>query len=77
MICKVCRREFAPKKANQHYCDGICRRRMEAQRKRYDMHLAYIERAELIASNPENSELSRKHWAEFARQARAKLPERP
>jgi hypothetical protein len=77
MICKVCGAEFIPKKANQSYCNGICRRRMEILRKRWDLHLAYIELAEKAASCPTNPESVRKKGAEWAKRARATLKERP
>jgi hypothetical protein len=77
MICKVCGAEFIPKKANQSYCNGICRRKMELRRKRWDMHLCYIELAEKAANCTANPESVRKMRAEWAKRARAKIGERP
>lgn len=77
MICKVCHREFIPKKPNQEYCNGICRRRMELYRKRWDMHLAYIELAELAATNQNNPQWVRDMRAEWAKNARKNLKPRP
>ena len=77
MVCKICGTEFIPKKANQSYCNGICRRRMEILRKRWDMHFAYIELAEKAATCPANPESVRKMRGEWAKRARAKIGERP
>lgn len=76
-ICKICHKEFIPKKVNQNYCDGVCRRRMELLRRRWDLHLSYIKRAELAAANPENPQWVRDMRAEWARNARKNLRPRP
>ncbi len=77
MICKVCHREFTPKRTTQEYCNGICRRRMELYRKRWDMHLAYIENAERNAADPNVPKYWREHYAEYAKKQRAELTKRP
>jgi hypothetical protein len=77
LICKVCAKEFTPTKKNQLYCDGICRRRIELKRKRHDMMLAYIRRAELAAKNPQNSAFGQEYWGNWSNEAKEKLKERP
>lgn len=77
MVCKICGAEFIPKKANQSYCNGICRRKMELLRKRWDMHLAYIELAEKAANCTANTEFVRRSRGEWAKKQRENLKERP
>lgn len=77
MFCRVCKREFSPKKANQQYCGPHCRRKIEVKRRRWDYRNEYISQVQKFCDKPTTSDEQKKRWLPWVKAAKENLGARP